>query len=203
MESQDAEIEEEGVDIEIMRSAYQEYAQTNQSQHDAQIFLNEKAVEIIKVNLLVGSITASMVAFSPSNVEIPYFIFGSITLIVSILYCVIVYSPTSTYDIGVSESAFEDMKNRDDLETHFEDLAKAYKNMVGDFNDSYQDEAQYFEKGLWFAVATLFLYISGAGMTLLASVTEYSSNICIDLFVILAIGMCLFYLKYHNESKIN
>jgi hypothetical protein len=203
MESEDDGAETKEAHVEIMRSAYEEYAQTNQNQHESQIFLNEKAVEIIKINLLVGSIAASIVTFSPSNVEVQYFIAGSLTLLASILYCVAVYSPTSTYDIGVSESAFQDMKDSGDLETHFEDLAIAYKNMVGEFDDAYKVEAKYFKNGLWLAVATLFLYIFGAGTTLLVSVTEYSSNIYIDLFVILATGVCLFYLKYHHESKIN
>jgi len=185
-------------EVERLRSAYQEYVNTHDRQHETQLHLNSRAIEIAKINLLVGSVAASIITFSPETISVLYFLVGSVTLLASIWHCARVYSPT-TYDIGVKADAIEDMKSTNNLEDHFEKLADEYSGMVSDFSQPYSEESDDFERGLWLAVATLFLYISGAVATLLTSVANVSYSISLDFVVILIIGVLLMYGKEKGE----
>lgn len=187
---------------ELFRSAYSEYENTYERQLETQASLNEKAIEVIKADLLVGSIGASIITFSPSNLSIPYFIVGAITLLTSIWYCTRVYSPTGTYNIGTSETAFEQMKESEDIESHFKNLAKSYRDNVADFDKEYQTETKHFERGLWFAIATVFLFIIGAGSTVLQSVVGMDYPLTADLVAILAVGIILMYGKEVDKADI-
>jgi hypothetical protein len=187
-------------EVELFQSAYQEYVNTNERQLDSQEFLNEKSIEVIKVNLLVGSLAASVVTFRPNNIAIPYFVAGSTTLLSSIWFCAKVYSPTAKYDIGISGDQFDQMKNSEDLESHFEDMAKSYRSMVSDFNSTYKTESDNFQKGLWFSIATLFLYIFGAGSTLFISISNITYSWFIDGIVILGIGLLMMYGKCESSK---
>lgn len=46
---------------EILRSGYEELVATHERQHETQLHLTQAAVEIIRVNLLIGGIAASVV----------------------------------------------------------------------------------------------------------------------------------------------
>lgn len=184
---------------EIFRSAYEEYTSTHSRLHETQRHLNNKAVEITKINLLVGGIAASVITIRPENIALPYFISGTVTLLTSIWFSAVVYSQTKTYDIGIGESAFEDMASAESLEKHFEDLSKAYRGMVGDFNDPYQEEAHDFENALWAAIGTIFLFIAGAGSTVILIAFETRYPMSIDIPVILGIGILLMYGKHRDE----
>ncbi|WP_324758367.1 hypothetical protein [Haloarcula montana] len=187
---------------EIFRSAYEEYKKTYERQLETQSSVNSKAIEIIKIDLLLGSVAATIITFSPSFVDIPYFLIGSISLVFSITYCVTVFSPTNEYDVGTAESAFEDMKTASNLETHYEDLAKSYKNSVGNFDEKYEEEKADFERAIWFATSTVLLYLTGAGSTLWSYSTGFRTPIHIDFVVILLVGILTMYIREKAMGKL-
>lgn len=150
----------------------------------------------------MGSIAASVVTLQPENIALPYFIVGSFTLLASIWFSSIVYSQTKTYDIGISESAFEDIASVESLEKHYKELTKSYRGMVEDFDRPYQEEAQDFENALWTAIATIFLFIAGAGSTVIMITFELHYPTSLDFLVMLGIGILLMYGKHRDEQLV-
>ncbi|WP_157884862.1 hypothetical protein [Halorubrum aethiopicum] len=179
--------------IEIYRSAYDEYSTTHSQLHDIQQNLNTKAIEIAKINLLVGSIIATVVTIQPENISLLYFFVGSATLLGSIWYSAVVYSQTKSYDIGLASSAFDQMASTDDLEEHYLKLSQEYSQMVSDFDDPYDEEKQDFERSLWLAIATIFLFVFGAISTIIRIAFEFQYPLSFDYPVILIIGVLLVY----------
>jgi hypothetical protein len=186
--------------VEILRSAYEEYSETHKQMHEIQQNLNDKAIEIAKINLLVGGIAASVVTIQPQNISLVYFTVGIITLLASIFYSGVVYSQTKTYDVGIASKSVDDMVSKDDVEEHYQHMAKEYSGMVGDFKEPYEDEKDDFEKALWLAISTTFLFIAGAGSTVLNEVLEIQYPRSIDFVVTVIIGILLMYGKTRNEA---
>ena len=173
----------------IRRSAYEAYADTNAIQHETQFRLNDKAIEVLKVNLIVGGIMASIVTFSPENIRWPYYVAGSISLLLSTWYCAWVYSQTKTYDIGLSKDAIDDIFEVEDLEEHFTELSKAYRNLVKKFGEPYEEEKSDFEIGLWGAIATVIYVILGGASTLFIYLENIPYPLYVDVFVVFAIAI--------------
>jgi hypothetical protein len=177
--------------VEIYRSAYEEYSTTHSQLHDIQQNLNNKAIEITKMNLLVGSIIATVVTIQPDNISLLYFLLGICSLLGSIWYSAVVYSQTRTYDIGLASSAFSQMASADDVENHYQKLSQEYSEMVSDFDEPYSKEKREFEKSLWLAIASIFLIVIGAVSTIARTSFGIQYPPSFDLPVILIIGVLL------------
>lgn len=179
----------------VLRSSYRDFVETNDRQNETQLHLNDKAVEIIKVNLLVGSIAASIITFRPENISLLYFSVGGVTLALSILYCARVYSPTNTYHIGIGEDALDKMLSQADAEKHFEKLAKSYSKNVEEFDDEYAKEASHFTIGLWTAIATVLYLIVGAASTVIRITQSIQYPLYVDVVVIIVIAVFIVYFQ--------
>jgi hypothetical protein len=188
-------------EVEILRSTYDEYSETLAQLHSIQQHLNDKAIEIAKINLLIGGIAASVVAIRPSNIAISYFTSGVITLMASIWYSASVYSQTKTYDIGISSESFEEVLSADSASEHYKELTREYSGMIEDFNSPYSEEKDDFENALWLAVATIFLFIMGAGSTVVKTIYGIQYSAFIDLPIIMCIGILLMYGKHRDELE--
>lgn len=186
-------------EVEILRSAYDEYSETLAQLHATQQHLNDKAIEIAKINLLIGGIAASIVAIRPSNVAIPYFSTGVITLMASIWYSASVYSQAKTYGIGINSESLEEVLSTDSASQHYEKISKEYSGMIDDFKTPYLEERDDFENALWLAVATIFLFIMGAGSTVVKTIYGVQYSPFLDLPMILCIGILLMYGKHRDE----
>ena len=185
--------------VEIYRSAYNEYSTTHSQLHDIQQNLNTKAIEITKIDLLVGSIIATLVTIQPSNISLPYFFTGAATLLGSIWYSAEVYSQTKSYDIGLASSAFSQMASTDDLEEHYKTLSQEYSEMVSDFDEPYEEEKSDFGKSVWLSIATIFFFVLGAGSTIIRTNFEIQYPLCVDLVVVLATSCFLVYGWFRGE----
>lgn len=186
-------------DQERFRSAYQEYSDTYSRQLQTQQHLNSRAIEILKVNLLVGSLAASIITFSPENIAIPYFLTGSVLLVISVVHCAKVYSPRR-YDIGIAKSAFQQMKETDSLEDHFERLADEYSGMVDDFEKPFKKEVRWFERGLWLAIGSIIYYFLGAGSTMVETLSPLEYSFYVDIGVILLSGALILVIAMVSEK---
>lgn len=185
---------------DLFKSAYEEYSRTLERQHDIQDLLTEKAVEVVKVDLLVGSIAASVVTLRPESVSMAYFVAGSLTLLWSVYLNLKVYSPTTTYDIGISGGSFEDMKSKP-LEEHYGRLAEEYSGMVTDFRPTYEWEAGTFDRGLWLAGVTIFLFLAGSVATFLRTIEDLDYPIWLDFGVIVLILGLLYYARRRTLAE--
>lgn len=179
---------------DLFKSSYEEYSNTHERQQETQNLLTEKSVEVIKVNLLVGSIAASVVTLRPESVSMTYFIAGSFTLAASVYFNLKVYSPTTTYDIGIAGSAFDSMRGKS-LQEHYKTLAKEYSEIVTEFGPKFKKELEEFDKGLWLAGATIFLYIAGTFSTFARTIEGIDYPLCADFAIIAVIGVSLWYAR--------
>jgi len=172
---------------EINKSIYEVYSDMETNLHQTQEKLNTKAIEVIKVNLLVGGLVASVISITESVVSLPYFIGECVSLLVSIGFCINVYSQTKPYKIGEDTENLEEMLEQTDLVEHYENLAKDFSNNIDEFKQVYKEEKSDFEIGLWTAYGTVFLFVLGAVRTILAGSTgiNYSYNFDIVLVVFL------------------
>lgn len=178
--------------VEINRSAYKVYSDMEKQFHREQSELNKKSIEIIKANLLIGGIIATLLSINPEEIAIMYFIVGSTTLLMSILFCVVAYSKTE-YGIGESTENLEAMLDETSLEDHYRKLAQDYRDNLVDFKEKYNKDLNIFEIGLWTGFATIVLFIFGGIATVLSITTEIDYSVYLDglliFLVLLVVGV--------------
>ncbi|MFC6717925.1 hypothetical protein ACFQGT_09820 [Natrialbaceae archaeon GCM10025810] len=148
--------------IEILKSGYESFSNTNSELQVTQQYLNGKAIDLIKIVLLVATLMASIVTFSDFYQSVFYFIGGSAILILSSVFCILTFSHNMTYHVGVSEEAKDMMLDETNVEKHYRNLLIAYSNCVRQFDEKYSKEKDYFQSGLESAVIAILLYLIGA-----------------------------------------
>lgn len=191
--------------VEINKSIYEVYSDMETNLHQTQEKLNTKAIEVIKVNLLVGGLVASVISITESVVSLPYFIGGSVSLLVSIGFCIKVYSQTKPYKIGEDTENLEQMLEQTDLVEHYENLAKDFRNNIKEFKQVYKEEKSDFEIGLLTAYCTVSLFILGAVRTILSSSNvidyKYEFDMAVVLFILLVIAARFIFIFVDKASN--
>jgi hypothetical protein len=147
---------------DIYESTYKAYKDTLDNQLQAEYEISKTAVEIIKFDLLIGSLVIAALSYVGPSESILYIISGIIALVVSIWYCIQAVSPTE-YEVGLDENAVYDVEEAESLEKHYEDLMWAYSKTIETNTQPYYDNLDNFKRGLWSALLAL-LFFSGTGI---------------------------------------
>lgn len=148
--------------IEILKSGYQAFSETNTELLNTQENLNDKAIDLLKVVILLGSLLATLVTITDVSGIEQYLLAVSLFLIVAAIFCIATFTHTKTYRVGVSEEARDMMLQQNDAEEHYRDLLKAYSNCVKRFNNEYETEKKYFQTALESVLIAMVLFLVGA-----------------------------------------
>lgn len=151
---------------EIFRSSNDGLRETLQNQLAAHRDINQRAIDLVKIDLLAASIAASALSLSSVSVVVPYLSASVVCFVYSIWASVRVFRPRH-FSRGlrpeetnrIQRNAHEGMPP----DAHHEQLTMTYREAVSDNSDAYLVEATQFENAVWGSVAAV-LFASVAAL---------------------------------------
>jgi hypothetical protein len=145
------------------RHMSEQLAKTHQNVLAAHEDITQKAIDLMKIDLLALSLVAT--GLSAYAVRLSLLLVG---VIVSFLYsmwaCIFVFDPTR-YPRGISYKggieADERLKNGTDEQTHYRNILYSYIDATEGLDEKFYTEKAYFSNAVWSTfVGILFLFVS-------------------------------------------
>ncbi|WP_336002121.1 hypothetical protein [Halorientalis halophila] len=177
--------------IEINRTAYEAYRDTADVQIEGVRRLEGKALETVKVVLLVTlGIVSAWNVFDQLTIDL-YVVAAVLSFLYSLWCCIGVYTP-SIHPLGLSADAIGEIQRETDLEHHYAELVDTYQEVVEKNREKMQGRTAEFRRGLWAAFAGIALFAASIGRLVTAE-----SSIEPDLGVVLLV-LALAYFGYRQ-----
>ncbi len=166
--SDEPEEEEDSVSkrskAELYESASDQVRDTTSKQLDAHHQVTQRAIDLVKINLLMLSAVFAGVSLGETSIPLTL-VAGIIALLYSIWCCVIVFSPT-LFERGIGrEGAIqidkEIQKGKSKHEVYREQLY-TYAKITRNFTEKFSDEKGRFSNALWATLTAMFFLAAGS-----------------------------------------
>lgn len=156
---------------QIYESTCTQLSRTLQNLLDSHHELNQRAIDLAKINLLSISVVVSGVAFVSGLREalVPISA-GVLALLYSLWCCVDVYRPRR-FARGIGSDAVDEVRDAvsdgASVGQHYDNLMGSYGAAIAAFQSTYDDEVESYRNALWSSVASiLFLVAAVVRLTL-------------------------------------
>jgi len=181
---------------EVFQRTAEEFRATLQSLIESHHELNQRAVDLAKVNVLSVSLVASGITVVGVPDYFLLFVFGFLSMIVSMGYCIHVYRPRDM-NLGLGPpDALDNIEDavEDDIgeAEYYRQLCKDLEKAINMTDMNYKKEVRSFRVGLWATVGGILFFSSGLLPLVLPTFTsgaEYLLSFLILLFTIGARGL--------------
>lgn len=174
---------------EIFRSSNRALQETLQNQLSAHRNLNERAIDMVKIDLLAASVIVSGVTVSGASAVIPYMAASTLSFLYSIWASVRVFRPRHfSRGLGPEEidRITKEANEKMPPEIHHEQMMLTYRDAVADNSVEYLDESILFGKAIWASVAGVLFAL----VTAIASLLPLPVGVAPAVYVIVP-GICL------------
>lgn len=146
---------------EIFRSTYDELQNTLENQLEAHRRINQRAVDLAKINLLALSIIFAGVSISNLSISIPL-VAGFVSLTYALWSCVKVYEPTPLVR-GLGHESIDEIddfaRNGGDLADHYREMMYGFKNSVEKFSDIHPSNVEALRNGIWSSIVAIMFFV--------------------------------------------
>lgn len=150
---------------EIFRSSNHGLRETLQNQLAAHRNINQRAIDLVKIDLLAASIAVSAISLSGVSDGVPYLVASVVSFLYSIWASVRVFRPRQfSRGIGPDEAARIQSAAEEEMppDAHHEQLTMAYRDAVAKNSDAYLTEMGLFGNAVWASVAAVLFAGIGA-----------------------------------------
>lgn len=157
---------------EKYRSAVEALERTHEEELRLHENLTQKAIDVVKVDLLSLSLLATGISLAPAEFSLSLLPVASVVSFVYAIWAAVqVFDPTS-YPRGIdSEGGVQiDRHIQDDVdaEGYYRRLLYSYISATEEFDDRYDAEREYFTRSVWFTYAgVLFVTVSALNVAYL------------------------------------
>lgn len=155
---------------EIYRSSNQGLRETLQNQLAAHRNLNERAIDLVKIDLLAASVIVSGVTISGSSAVLPYLAASTTSFLYAIWASVRVFRPRG-FSRGLGPEDVKriegDVSDGMPPDVHHEQMMLSYRDAVSDTSGEYLNEVELFGNATWASVAGVMFAVVTAGASLL------------------------------------
>lgn len=156
---------------EVFRSSNAGLRDTLSNQLAAHRSVNQRAVDLVKIDLLAASVTASGISLAGSPEAIPYLVASTLGFLYAIVSSVRVFRPRHfSRGLGPTEvdrirQAVEDGMTPD---VHYDQLMVTYRNAVASNSREFLTEASLFGNAVWASVAGVLFAATAAAAVLVS-----------------------------------
>lgn len=187
---------------EIYRSGYEELQNTVENQLTEHHELNQRAIDLAKIDILAISIIVSGTSISDKINGMSIVLAGMGALLVSLGCCLQVYRPRR-FTNGIGPGATEQVKEMVEEENkgrpeHYRNLMVSFKKMLEYSESSYNDEVKHFRNALWSSSAAILLFSALVPRSLLQNYPA-----CGDYVIISAIVIPVLYGRFLYGERLN
>lgn len=143
---------------EVFRSSNQALRETVENQLAAHRSINQRALDLVKIDLLAASIAVSAISLTDVQVVVPYLAASVVAFLYSVWESVRVFRPRHfTRGLGAVETGRIQQAADGGLtpDVHHEQLAMAYREAVVNNSNAYLAEAILFGNAVWASVAVV------------------------------------------------
>lgn len=172
---------------EIYRSGYEELQNTVENQLTEHHELNQRAIDLAKINILAISIIVSGTSISDTINGISIVLAGMGALLLSLGYCLQVYRPrrfTNGIGPGATEQVKEIVEENKSKPEHYRNLMVSFKKMLKYSESSYNKEVKHFRNALWSSSAAILLFSALVPRSLLQNYPACGDYVIISSIVI-------------------
>ncbi|WP_162224290.1 hypothetical protein [Halorussus salinus] len=172
---------------EIYRSGYEELQNTVENQLTEHHELNQRAIDLAKIDILAISIVVSGTSISDKINGIPIILAGTVALLLSFGYCLQVYRPrwfTNGIGTGATEQIEQVVEQNGGRTEHYRNLMLAFRKMLDYSESSYEQEVKYFRNALWSSSAAILLFSALVPRSLLENFPNCGDYLLISLVVV-------------------
>lgn len=184
---------------EIYRTTYEELKQTHQNQLDAHHKLNQRSIDLAKIDILAASVIASAATIVPKSSGSLLLISGVVSLLVSLGYCIQVYRPRK-FPNGLPPEAADIVQdfvdNGNSVGEYYKRIMASFHRMVEESEEPYNEEVRYFRNALWSSVSGILFLIA----TLLRPRLPHRC-VGIDILLIFLITLLVIGVRRLNEEQ--
>lgn len=172
---------------EIYRSGYEELQNTVENQLTEHHQLNQRAIDLAKIDILAISIIVSGTSISDKINGIPIVLAGMGALLVSLGCCLQVYRPrrfTNGIGPGATEQVVENVERKKGKSEHYRNLMLAFKTMLKYSESSYNDEVRHFRNALWSSSAAILFFSALVPRSLIRNYPTCGDYVIISAIII-------------------
>lgn len=186
----------------VLRSSNNALRETLQNQLAAHRNLNQRSIDLVKIDLLAASLVVSGVSLAGTAATLPYAGAAIAAFLYSLLAAVRVFRPRHfTRGLGPNEVA-RVLENVDDgmpRDVHQEQLSMTYRDAVSSNSSEYVTEAVLFDRAVWASIAAVLFAALGAG----AGVVSVSPTVVPLAYVGVPLGCLWAKNRYGFHPKVN
>ncbi len=184
---------------EIYRTGYEELQNTVENQLSDQYQLNQRAIDLAKIDILAVSIVVSATSLSQQVTGVPLVLAGTGALLLSLGCCLQVYRPrdfTNGIGSGAADQIDRLVEEDGDRVEHYRNLMLAFQKMVEYSKSSYDTEVKHFRNALWSSAAAILFFAALVPRTIIRSFPPF-----LDYVIILLVVISLSYGRYlYNDD---
>lgn len=147
--------------LEILRSTSEELQNTLENQLEAYRGLNQRAIDLVKINLIGPSVVFTGISVGRIPLNIPV-VSGFVSLSYGIWSCFRIYNPSPLYrGLGPDDiDTIDDMAINDpDNVEHYRELMYGFKNSINSFSDTLSDEVDKMRNAIWATILSIWFFI--------------------------------------------
>jgi len=145
---------------EIYRSSYEELQRTMENQLEAYARVNQLAVDLAKIDLLVVSAILAGISISGLALSIPL-VAGLLSFLYALWCCARIYEPRS-FARGIGAGAVDEIddavQDGRDIEEHYRELMFSYKEAISYFTSAHSSVKSTFRNALWSSVTAIVFF---------------------------------------------
>ena len=156
---------------EILRSSNHALRETLQNQLAAHRNLNQRAVDLVKIDFLAASVAISGISLSGTEAVVPYLAASTLSFLYSIWASVRVFRPRH-FSRGLGSAEIERIRQAIDSEVppdiHYGQMLLSYRDAVTENSNEYLAEAVLFGNAVWASVGGVLFAAIAASTVLVA-----------------------------------
>lgn len=145
---------------EIYKSSYEELQRTMENQLEAYNRVNQLAVDLAKIDLLVVSAILAGISISGLALSIPL-LAGLLSFLYALWCCARIYEPRS-FARGVGADAVEEIdeavQNGRTIEEHYRELMYSYEQAISYFTSAHSSVKSIFRNALWSSLTAIVFF---------------------------------------------
>ncbi|PSQ48005.1 hypothetical protein BRD15_06175 [Halobacteriales archaeon SW_6_65_15] len=147
-------------EAETYKSSYEELQRTIENQQRAYARINQLAVDLAKIDLLVVSVALAEMSLSALSLSLPL-VAGLVTFVYTLWCCTRVYEPRS-FTRGIGSDAVEEIdesvREGREVEEHYRELMFSYGNAISHLAVAYSSVRTRFRNALWASVTAIVFF---------------------------------------------
>lgn len=186
--------------VKIYRSTSEELKNTLENQIEAYRELNQRAADLVKINLIGLSVVFTGISIGRFPINIPT-VSGFLSLSYGVWSCFRIYTPTPIHR-GLGP---DDINNIDDMAieepdkaNHFRRLMFGFKDSVGDLDKTLEDQSNKMRNAIWATILSILFFIVAIIKNIFSS---YPSGADLVWIIVLPILVLWAKYKYKNDNN--